>query len=58
MLQYFTTTLTTVCVMQCSSNGASDRSSIPLVNSYPYDLRTAILHHGYPYILRDAMRIE
>jgi len=70
-LQYFTMALTTVCATPCSSNGTWDRSSIPLVDGYPYSLRdamlvdscsdglrTAILHHGFDNGLRDAMLVE
>jgi len=37
------TALTTVCVTQCSSNGASDRSSVSLVDGYPNGLPAAML---------------
>ena len=70
-LQYFTMALTMVCATPCSSNGAWDRSSIPLVDSYPYGLHdavlvdscsdglhAAILHHGFDNGLRDAMLVE
>jgi len=35
--------LTTLCATQCSSNGASDRSSVSLVDGYPNALPAAML---------------
>jgi len=42
-LQYLLTAIATVCALQCSSNRASDHSSLPLIDSYPNGLRAAIL---------------
>jgi len=70
-MQYFTMALTTVYAMPCSSNDAWDRSSIPLVDGYPYGLRdamlvdscsdglhAAILQHDFDNGLHDAMLVE
>ena len=70
-MQYFTTAWTTVYATPCSSNGAWDRSSIPLIDGYPYSLsdamlidscsdglHAAIIHHDFDNGLRDAMHVE
>ena len=42
-LQYLLTAIPTVCAPQCSSNRASDRSSLPLIDCYLNGLHAAIL---------------